>query len=61
MDIMDKLLVITVNYEKTVTLITIQNSFIFKQEKYYFNFCSSQDSFFDFFLLIYIKWLIVRL
>ena len=36
---------ITVNYEKTVILVTIQSNYFVKLRKYYFNFRSIQDSF----------------
>ena len=46
MDMMDQILVIRINFlKKTVTLITIQNSFFVKLQKYCFNFLSSQSSF----------------
>ena len=43
---MDELLVIRVNYEKTVILRIIQYSFFCEAMKNYFNFLSIQNSFF---------------
>ena len=42
-------MVIKVNYGKTVILITIQNSFFVKLQKYDFDFRSSQNNAFSFF------------
>ena len=55
-------LALRVNYKKTtVILITIQKSFFVKLWKYCFNFQCNQDSLFIFFVLVYMKWLIVNI
>ena len=55
-------LALRVNYKKTtVILITTQKSFFVKLWKYCFNFQCNQDSLFIFFVLVYMKWLIVNI